>query len=1030
MTLYSISIQRPVLATVFTLVICLFGGIAITRLGVREYPSVDPPIISISTRYPGASAETVEAQITEPIEIEVNAAPGIRVISSSSQEGRSSIEVEFNLNVDLEAAANDVRDRVARAIRNLPPDAEPPVVTKADANRDPVVILTVRSDSRDLLALSDYADRVFKERLQTIPGVAEASIWGDKEYSMRITIDRLALAAYNLTLQDVREAIRSENVELPSGRIEGDTAELQVKALGRLETPEAFENIVINRHGNATVRIADVGRAVLAPVALRSILKTNGIPMVAIALRPQPGSNQIAIADEFYRRLEEMRPTLPPDIQAEVFFDSSGFVRASITEVVESILVALLLVVLVIYLFLRDWRATLIPAAAIPVSLLGGFFLMYLSGFTINVLTLLAMVLSIGLVVDDSIVVMENIYAKAEQKMPPRRAGIEGTREIFFAVIATTLALTAVFLPILFLSGLTGRLFREFGVTLAGTVIVSSFVALTFTPMLSTKLVASQVGHSWFYRVSEPFFQGLTRFYRRSLAGFLRVRWLAVPLVLTAAALCYGLLQRLPGELAPLEDRSTLRVFAKGPEGASFAFMDDYMDDLTAAIGADVPEATGLLAVTSPGWGSLNGGFVRLTLTPPTARERSQEAVAARLFETVGRIPRARARVVAEQSLSRDTGAPISFVIQAPSQEALQAALPRFLAEAEASPFFARIDANLEFNKPDIRVAVERDRARNLGVSTRDIAETLALALSEQRIDFFNRSGRQYDVILQLNQDLRNSPFDLEQIQVRNEAGNLLRLDQLVTFEEAVASPQLYRFNRFPSATISADLRPGVTLGEGLAEMEAIAGRVLDDTFRTDLSGQSRDYRESAGGLAFVFLFALLLVYLVLAAQFESFRDPMVIMLTVPLAVLGALIGLVLFGQTLNIFSQIGIIMLVGLVTKNGILIVEFANQRKAEGLPLLEATLEGAAARLRPVLMTALSTILGILPIALALGAGSGSRVPMGIAVVCGMTLGTALTLYVIPAVYAIFSVRKSKETLLEASRERQEAASSASAG
>jgi len=1021
MSLYALSIRRPVLATVFALVICLFGALAIFRLGIKEYPTVDPPVVTIDTKYPGASAEIIDAQITEPIEEEVNAAAGIRVLESTSSEGRSSIKVEFDLETDLEEAANEIRDRVSRAINSLPPDAEPPVIRKADANRDPVVILTVASDQRDLLELSDLALRVFKERLQTIPGVAEASIWGDKEYSMRIYLDRLSLAAYGLTIQDVRDAIESENVELPSGRIQGKSMELEVKALGRLSTTEEFENIVLARNGNATVRLGDVGRAVLAPVTIRSILKTDGIPMVAVALRPQPGSNQIAIADEFHARLDALRKSLPPDVRTEVFYDATKFVRASIREVAQSILVALVLVVMIIYLFLRDWRATIIPAIAIPVSLLGGFFLMYLAGFSINVLTLLAMVLAIGLVVDDSIVVMENIYAKIEQKKPPREAGIAGTREIFFAVIATTLALAAVFLPILFLSGLTGRLFREFGVVLAGTVLVSSFVALTLTPMLSTKLLGGHFGHSRFYHWTEPLFQGLGRFYRRSLEAFLTVRWLAFPLLIAAALFSYGLLERLPRELAPLEDRSTLRVYASGPEGASFDYMDEYMIDLGDLLERETPEMTGMLSVTSPGWRSLSSGFARLVLTDPEDRARPQSEIARDLMKKLNQLPGARARVVEEQSLSNDDGSPVEFVIQAPSQEALKKALPGMLRAAEADPAFARVDVDLEFNKPDVRVEIDRDRARNLGVSTRAIAETLALALSERRINFFNMNGRQYEVILQLNEDLRRSPLDLQQIQVRSESGNLIRLDQLVRFEEGLASPQLYRFNRFPSATISADLAPGRPLGEALARMQAIADEQLAEGFQTDLGGLSRDFMESSGGLFFVFLLALILVYLVLAAQFESFRDPFVIMLTVPLAVFGALLGLAWWNQTLNIFSQIGLIMLVGLVTKNGILIVEFANQRKNDGLDLMAATVDAAVARLRPVLMTALSTILGILPIALALGAGSQSRAPMGIAVVTGMAVGTFLTLYIIPAIYTFFTARRAGQGLLEEAEERR---------
>jgi len=907
--------------------------------------------------------------------------------------------------VDLEQAANDVRDRVSRAMANLPPDVDPPIVTKADADAQPIVFLNVKSDRRNLLELTRIAEELFKERLQTIPGVSEVDIWGEKRYAMRIWLDPHKLAAYGLSPLDVRDALQRENVELPAGRIEGGSVELSIRTLSRLLTPEEFNNLILKEEGGRLVRLRDVGHAELGPENERTVLKRDGIPMVGVVLRPQPGANYIAIADEFYRRLEQIKKELPADIELGIGFDVTEYIRDSIREVQQTIFLALGLVVLIIFLFLRDWRTTIIPVLVIPVSLIGAFFLMYLFGFSINVLTLLGIVLAIGLVVDDAIVVLENIYAKLEQGRPPIEAGIVGTREIFFAVIATTLALVAVFMPLLFLGGLTGRLFREFGMTLAGAVVISSFVALTLTPMLSTRLLRGHQGHSWFYYKTEPFFQRMAQGYRRSLEAFLRRRWLAFPILLVAGGLIVWFMESLPAELVPMEDRSNISLFASGPEGATFEYMDAYMDQLIRMIQEEVPEHEAIISVTSPGFGassSVNSGFIRLILKDPEQRTRTQQEIADYLSQRVRDFPGARTFVSQPQSIgNRRGGLPVQYVLQAPNLEKLREVLPRFLEAAEKDPTFTFVDVDLKFNKPELRLQIDRARARQAGVSALDIAQTLQLALSEQRIGYFVMNGKQYQVIALLQRENRNDPLDLRTLYVRNARGELIPLDNLVSLSEESTPPQRYRFDRYVSATVSAALAPGKTIGDGIAAMDAIAERVLDETFSTALSGPSRDFAESSRSLLFVFLFALALVYLILAAQFESFRDPFVIMLTVPLALAGALLALWYFRQTLNIFSEIGMIMLIGLVTKNGILIVEFAKQRKAAGLPVLEAIKEGASARFRPILMTSISTILGILPIALALGAGSESRMPMGIAIIGGMVIGTLLTLYVIPAIY-----------------------------
>lgn len=1014
-SLSQISINRPVLAIVMSLVILLFGGIGISMLGIREYPSVDPPVINVSTSYVGANADVIEAQITEPLEEQINGIQGIKSLTSTSADGRSNITVEFEVGADLEAAANDVRDKVSGAQRNLPPDAEPPVVSKADADSQPIVGVNVKSESRSLLELSDLADNIFKERLQTIPGISRVQIWGEKEYAIRLRMDPLKMASYGITPLDVLSKVQSENVELPSGRIEGQSIELSVRTKSRLSSPQEFNNLIIKEDQSNIVRFQDIGTAEMSALNEKTVLKRDGVPMVAVVLVPLPGSNNIEIADEFYRRLEFIKKDLPADVGVEINFDSTTYIRSSIAEVEETIITAFILVVAIIFLFLRDWRTTFIPVLTIPISLIGVFFIMYLMDFSINVLTLLGIVLSIGLVVDDAIVVLENIYTRIEKGESPKKAAEAGSEEIFFAVIATTVALAAVFLPVIFLTGTTGRLFREFGIVVAGSVIISSFVALTMTPMLSGRMLKLRKKQNAFYNFTEPFFVKLNDGYDRLLGSFMKFRWISFPLIAFMGFGIYWLFTQIPSELVPIEDRSELRINMSGPEGATFGYMGQAVDDITSKLQEQLPkeEVGGLISVTSPGFGTANtnSAFVRVFLTDADKRTRTQQEI----FNSVNGILKNQTsvRAFAQQPVSigdRRGGLPVQYVIQAPTLEKLKEVIPPFLEKASQNPAFIFTDINLKFTKPELEIEIDRERARNIGVSVQEIARTLQLSYSGQRFAYFIMNGKQYQVLGEMQLQDRNEPINLRMLYVRGDNGQLVQLDNLVRVVEKSTPPQLYRFNRFVSATVSANLAEGYTIGAGLDEMDKIAAEVLDDSFSTDVSGPSKEFRESSNSLLFAFIFALVLIYLVLAAQFESFTDPLTIMFTVPLAIFGALATLWFFGFTLNIFSQIGIIMLIGLVTKNGILIVEFANQRKAQGMDVEEAIYGAAVARFRPILMTSLSTILGILPIALALGAGAESRVPMGAAVIGGLTFATILTLFIIPAIYTYLTSKQGR--------------------
>ena len=1015
-SLSTTSINRPVLATVFSLVIILFGYIGFLFLGVREFPSVDPPVVTVSTNYVGANSDVIESQITEPLEDAVNGIAGIRTLTSVSREGSSRITVEFELGVDLEAAANDVRDKVSGALNRLPPDVDPPVVEKADADSSPIIFLNITSEKRDLLELSRFAEVNFKEKLQTIPGISSVQMWGARRYSMRLWMDPLKLAALKLAPSDVLQAVNRENVELPSGRVEGAATELTIRTMGRLTSVEDFNNLIIKESGGNIVRFSDIGNAELYPENDRTLLKRNGIPGVAVAIIAQPGANNIDISNRVNVKLTQIERDLPPDVICHRSFDSTLYIRESIAEVNETIFIAFGLVVMIIFIFLRDWRTTVIPVATIPISLIGTFFVMYALGFTINVLTLLGIVLAIGLVVDDAIVVLENIYTKIEEGEDPKEAARKGSIEIYFAVISTTIAVVAVFLPVIFLQGLTGRLFREFGLVVASSVLISAFVSLTLTPMMSSKILKRRQKHSWLYEKTEPFFTGMAEIYGRALRGFLRVRWMAFLIIAASAGLIYWLGTTLPGELAPMEDRSEFRIQATGPEGTSYTSMLSTMDTLTAFVKREVPESYGMNSMTAPGFGGgsgVNNGNIRVMLKKPDQRDRSQQQIVDDITMKARKYTAVRTFVTQSQTIGdRRGGFPLQFVIQASDIEKLRKVLPEFMAKAGESDKFAFVDLDLKFNKPEINISINRDKARSLGVNVVDIAQTMQLGLSGSRFGNFIMDGKQYQVIGQVKKADRNEPLDLRSLYVKNRSGELIQLDNLVTISERSSPPQLYRFNRYSSAKVSAQLAKGVALGDGIKEMQRIADEVLDESYTTSLDGASREFSESSSSIYMAFLIALAIIYLVLSGQFESFRDPFIIMFTVPLALAGALLTLWYFNQTLNIFSQIGIIMLIGLVTKNGILIVEFANQKKEQGMKVLEAVTDAAESRFRPILMTSLSTILGILPIALALGAGSESRVSMGMAVIGGLMFSTLLTLFVIPATYSYFTSKHVPQT------------------
>lgn len=1014
MSLSTISIKRPVFTIVINLLIILFGIIGYSYLGVREFPSIDPAQISVRTNYTGANADIIESQITEPLEKAINSIDGIRNITSSSNQGSSNITIEFKLEKNLEEAANDVRDKVSQAIRSLPQDIDaPPVVSKADADSDAIISMTVQSDTKSVLELSDYAENVIAERLQTIPGVSGVQIWGQKRYAMRIWLDPVKLNSYGVTVSDVRIALEKQNVELPSGKLTGANTELTVKTLGNLSNETEFNNIIIVANNDKIVRLSDVGRAELGPENLETQFKANDQSMVALAIVPQPGTNYLAIAEEFYKQYEGFQKDLPKDIKLNVALDNTVFIKKSIVEVAETLLISVILVILIIFLFFRDWSIAFRPLIDIPVSLIATFFIMYLCGFSVNVLTLLAIVLATGLVVDDGIVVTENIFKKVEEGMSPIEAAIKGSNEIFFAVISISITLAAVFLPIIFLEGFVGRLFREFGVVIGAAVLVSAFVSLTLTPMLNAYLMkGGEQKKTKFYTFTEPYFQSLNKGYASALEGFMRRKWLSFPIVIV----CFGLIALffniLPKETAPYDDRSLVIVSVTTPEGATFDYTDRFMEDMSKLMNDSIPEKKIALVITSPGFlsSSVNTGRIRLALKNPEERERSQKEIADDFTKWTKKYTEAKVTISEQPTIAvnRRGGLPIQYIIQAPNFEKLREKIPQFIEEANKSEVFSTVDVNLKFNKPEINVTIDREKAESLGISVLDVAQTLQLSLSGQRFGYYMQNGKQYQVIGQFDEKDRDEPLDLTSMFVKNNKGELIQLDNVVTVEEQSNPPQLFHNNRYMSATVYAGLAPGKSMGDGIEAMDEIKAKVLDDSFTTDLGGESRDFVESSSNTSFAFGLALLLIYLILAAQFESFIDPFIIILTVPMAVAGALFSLWLFGQTWNIFSQIGTVMLIGLVTKNGILIVEFANQLREQGLPKYEAVIQASEARLRPILMTSLAIALGALPIALSLGAASTSRIGMGVVIVGGTIFSLILTLFVIPAFYLMWSRAK----------------------
>jgi multidrug efflux pump len=1016
MNLSELSLRRPVLAMVCSIVIIIFGIIGYNYLGVREYPAIDPAVINVRTSYTGANAEIVEQQITEPLEKAINGVQGVKNIISSSAQGSSNITVEFELGVDLEKAANDVREKVSLATSNLPQDIDgPPVVTKADSDTDPIVFMQLQSQTRNILQLTDFAENVVQERLQTIDGVSSLNVFG-RRYSMRLWLDPSKLSAYKLTIQDVKTALDRENIELPGGKIRGNATELTVKAYGKLTTEEDFNNLILKQDDNRIIRFKDIGTAILGPDNEESIARKNNIPCVSMGVIAQPGSNQIAIADEVYKRLDELKKQLPADLTLEVGFDRTTFVRKAVTEVKETLLIAIILVVIIIFFFFREWSIALRPLIDIPVALIGAFFIMYIAGFSINVLTLLSLVLATGIVVDDGIVVTENIYKKMEQGMDKWTAAKEGSKEVYFAVIATSLTLAIVFLPIIFLQGFVGRLFREFGIVVAGAVLISAFVSLSLTPVLNIYLTPKTQKHSWFYRVTEPFFSGLEKGYRNALQRFMKARWWAFVIIIACGGIIYFIGKTLPSELAPMEDRNRIRAGVLAPEGTDFDYMDKVMYEVSQKIIDSVPERKVLLAFAPSftGAGGVNAASISMGLTDAGERNRSQNTITQQLNRMFGKYTGVRVLPIQEQTISVGIGSraslPVQFILQNLNFDKLKEKVPLFMTEVAKSPVFQGFDVNLKFNKPELQITIDRLKASELGISVLDVANTLQLALSGRRFGYFIMNGKQYQVIGQVDRENRDEPLDLKTYYVKNKSGDLIQLDNIVSIAESANPPQIYHNNRFKSATISSGLAQGKTLGDGVAEMRRIASGILDETFSTSLSGPARDYEESKSNTSSAFLLALVLIFLVLSAQFESFIDPLIIMITVPLALAGAVLSLWLFNQSLNIFSQIGIIMLIGLVTKNGILIVEFANQMQIKGKAKIASVTDAAVARLRPILMTTLATTLGALPIALAIGSAGKSRMPLGIVIVGGLLFALVLTLFVVPALYSYLSTKKTK--------------------
>ncbi len=1009
MKLSEISIRRPVFATVMSLTIVLFGAISFLRLPVREYPDIEPPIVSIATFYRGASASVVETEITNVLEDELATIEGVRTLTSSSQEQGSVITIEFELSRDVDEAANDVRDKVSRISGRLPREADDPIISKVDVNAQPIIWMALSSERFSGLELSDVAERDLKERIQRLPGVGSVFIGGERRYAMRIWLDPQRMAAHGLTTQDIESAIQRENAEIPGGRVEGDQREFAVRTRGDLATAEEFAAIIISQTENAPVRLGDVADVAVGAENERSVARYNGLPAVGLGIVKQSKASTLDVAREIREALPELKKVIPDGMQLSIAYDSSVFIDDSIHEVRETILIAVFLVVLVILVFLKSLRATVIPTLAIPVSIVGSFAVALALGFTVNILTLLALVLAIGLVVDDAIIVLENIFRHMEMGKSRRRAAFDGSKEIGFAIVATTIALVAVFVPVAFLTGSVGRLFREFGIMVAVAVLLSGFVALTLSPMLCSRMLRPLHGgdRSWATRSFDAFFAWLDRFYAGTLRFCLRRRFLVIAgaaLLISASAVVFRM---LPNELVPIEDRGTAFGIVLAPEGSTLEYTDRYMRMVEERL-LPLPERAGLFAAIGLGFGGPGrptDGFVFLNLGPREERKKSQQQIVQEMFPQMLSIPGVLAFLVNPPSLSgRFSTSPVEYVLQADSYEELSAAVGVMMAKATELGYLVNLDTDLRLNKPQLDIEIDRERAASLGVSVTDIGTTLETLLGGRVTSQFKRGTKQYDVIAQLRPADRSTPEAIEGIYVRANGG-LTRLANVVRIRETVAPKELNHYNRVRSATITANIVPGVDLGTALADLDRIAETDLPAGIKRELAGQSLEFRESSTSLYFFFLIAVLFIFLVLAAQFESFVHPFTILLSVPLAVVGALISLFVLRQSLNIYSQIGLIMLIGLVTKNSILIVEYANQLRDKGLAVGEAALEAARIRLRPILMTSFATIFGVIPIALGIGAGGESRQPLGIAVVGGMVFSTFLTLVIVPVVYTLLA-------------------------
>ncbi|MDX2473025.1 MAG: efflux RND transporter permease subunit [Candidatus Krumholzibacteria bacterium] len=1010
MKLSEIAIKRPVFATVMSLSIMLIGYISFTRLPVREYPETDPPIVSVTTIYRGASPNVVETEITDVLEDQFSTIESIKTITSSSREQGSVITIEFELNRDVDEAANDVRDRVSRVGGLLPRAADDPVVAKVDVNAQPIIWLAVSSDNHTTLELSGYSDRILKERLQRLPGVGNVFIGGERRYAMRVWIDPLRMATYGLTVQDVEAAIRTENAEIPGGRVEGTAREFAVRTRGELNTPEGFGAIIVSHVGDQIVRLNEIAEVEVGPEDERTVTRFNNLPSVGLGIVKQKQASTLDVAEAVRGAIPELQTLLPVGMQIDMAFDSSDFIQASVDEVKKTIIIAMCLVVLVVLVFLKSLRATVIPILAIPVSIIGAFSVAFALGFTINILTLLALVLAIGLVVDDAIVVLENVVRHLEMGKTRRQAAFDGTQEIGFAVIATTVALVAVFVPVAFLTGSVGRLFREFGITLAVAVLLSSFVALTLTPVLCSRIlkrIDPNAKRSWAERSFDTFFDGLSRVYEGTLGFCLRFKPLVLIAGLVLVAGAAWMFGELPEELVPTEDRGTAFGIVLAPEGATLEYTDRYMrmaEDLLLPL----PERDGLFTATGLGFGGpgrVTNGFVFLNLKPHNERDRSQQEIVGQMFPRMLGIPGVLAFLVNPPSLGSDfSGSDVEYVLQGDSYEELGQAVGTMMAKANELGYLINLDTDLRLNKPELQINIDRERASGLGVSVTDIGTTLETYLGGRVVGNFKRGAKQYDVIAQMRAAGRATPEIIDEIYIRG-SGGPVQLANVVNVVETVAPKELNHFNRVRSATITANLAPGIGIGQALDDLDNIWRNDLPSSVKRDLGGQSREYRDSKGTLYFMFVLALVFIFLVLSAQFESFIDPMTILLTVPLAIFGALLSLWLFDQTLNIFSRIGLIMLIGLVTKNAILIVEFANQLRSRGQDIQSAVVQAASIRLRPILMTSFSTVFGIMPIAIGMGPGAESRQPLGIVVVGGVLFSTFLTLLLVPVVYSLLA-------------------------